>query len=92
MSLLAEVLLEGHWARHAACRDLDPRLFTPNEREDENEERLEDGRRICIDLCLVREECLAHAIEHKEPSGVWGGQRATERGMSRRATNRGRAG
>jgi WhiB family redox-sensing transcriptional regulator len=92
MSAFTELLLPGHWANHAACRDLDPKLFTPDETETEDANRLEDGVTICKEICLVQSACLTHALEHGEPVGVWGGRRATERMPSRRARNRGRKG
>lgn len=58
------------WMRHAACR----RARIPT---DEFFPNMPDWmprtvRQIC-DACPVREECLDHALEHHEESGVWGG-------------------
>jgi WhiB family redox-sensing transcriptional regulator len=46
-------------------------------------ESLEPARAICAG-CLVRDSCLAHALEHDERHGVWGGLSPRERGQLRR--------
>ncbi|MFV2198312.1 WhiB family transcriptional regulator [Nocardiopsis sp. LOL_012] len=49
------------------CRD-EPDLFFAEAPAD-----VEAAKRVCVD-CPVREQCLADALERKEPWGVWGGQ------------------
>ena len=50
------------------CRREDPELFfgeTPSD--------VELAKALCLD-CPVRRECLAGALERREPWGVWGGE------------------
>jgi WhiB family transcriptional regulator, redox-sensing transcriptional regulator len=62
------------WAGGAACQGHDL------------QEWMDDGpdlptgaaRAICAD-CPVRAACLAHALTHDEPWGMWGGLTARER-------------
>lgn len=41
------------------------------------------AQRLVCSQCLVRAECLAHAVEHNE-LGVWGGTDERERRATRR--------
>lgn len=59
------------WVGQAACKGLDPAIFYPPTDEDADE-----AKAVCAQ-CPVAEDCLEHAIEHREKNGVWGG--ATER-------------
>jgi WhiB family transcriptional regulator, redox-sensing transcriptional regulator len=55
-------------AEHLPCRTNDPELFfaeTPGD--------VELAKALCQD-CPVLTECLAGALERREPWGVWGGQ------------------
>jgi WhiB family transcriptional regulator, redox-sensing transcriptional regulator len=66
------------WQLRAACRDTGPAIFFPAgnpKRAQADEER---AKGVCS-FCPVRARCLAFAIEHDEPSGVWGGLNAEER-------------
>ena len=63
--------MERNWVGRAACRGLDPTIFYPLTEED-----ADDAKVVCSQ-CPVNDECLEHAIEHREKNGVWGG--ATER-------------
>jgi hypothetical protein len=64
----------GKWTVDAACRGMDP------------DEWMDDGpgqptgaaRAICA-ACPVRAACLAHALAHDEPWGMWGGLTTRER-------------
>src|SRR4051812_1063202 len=66
--------LPGAWAAEAACRGTDP------------DEWIDDGpgqptgvaRAICA-ACPARAACLAHALAHDEPWGMWGGLTTRER-------------
>jgi WhiB family transcriptional regulator, redox-sensing transcriptional regulator len=62
-------VLESLWASELdlPCRR-DPDLFFAEAPED-----IEAAKALCVD-CPVREQCLAEAIERREPHGVWGGQ------------------
>lgn len=75
--------------RRGACRP--PLGATPAERrahvgywwphDDAHEAR---GKVVCLTMCPVRVECLAHALRY-EDGGTWGGLTAHERRRMRRA-------
>jgi WhiB family redox-sensing transcriptional regulator len=50
------------------CRSNDPELFFAETPTD-----VELAKALCVD-CPVRAECLAGALERREPWGVWGGE------------------
>jgi WhiB family transcriptional regulator, redox-sensing transcriptional regulator len=50
------------------CRSNDPELFFAETPTD-----VELAKALCLD-CPVRAECLAGALERREPWGVWGGE------------------
>jgi WhiB family redox-sensing transcriptional regulator len=50
------------------CRLTDPELFFAESPAD-----VEQAKALCLD-CPVRQECLAAALDRREPWGVWGGQ------------------
>jgi WhiB family transcriptional regulator, redox-sensing transcriptional regulator len=50
------------------CRRESPELFFAETPAD-----VETAKALCVD-CPVRAECLAGALERREPWGVWGGQ------------------
>ncbi|MFP5577158.1 MAG: WhiB family transcriptional regulator [Acidimicrobiia bacterium] len=61
-----------------ACRGADPDVFFPDRGES-----LEPAKRICGE-CVVRDECLEHALRNGERFGVWGGTSERERRRLRR--------
>ena len=63
------------WRASAACNGQDPKIWFP---EGTRMSSLRRAVAIC-NLCPVKEECLAHALEVKEPHGVWGGASETQR-------------
>ena len=63
------------WMARAACRDLPPETFFP-----EDGGGVEVARRICA-RCPVREDCLEYALSRHIAHGVWGG--TSERGRQR---------
>ena len=63
------------WQEDAACRGTGPALFYAKRGATEDTEA---ARAIC-NACPVRVECLAHAVEHKEYHGMWGGLSQRER-------------
>ncbi|MGV9271429.1 WhiB family transcriptional regulator [Kitasatospora sp. NPDC003701] len=69
-----------NWQLGAACRGADTSLFfhPSGERGKAHDEREEDAKRVCQG-CPVRRQCLRHALEVREPYGVWGGLTETER-------------
>jgi len=50
------------------CRQVDPDLFFPELPTD-----VERAKALCAD-CPIRAQCLAGALERREPWGVWGGE------------------
>ncbi|MDP9824110.1 WhiB family redox-sensing transcriptional regulator [Nocardioides massiliensis] len=50
------------------CRAADAELFFAESPAD-----VETAKALCLD-CPVRAECLAGALERREPWGVWGGE------------------
>jgi WhiB family transcriptional regulator, redox-sensing transcriptional regulator len=50
------------------CRSQDPELFFAESPAD-----VEYAKSLCLD-CPVRMQCLAGALERREPWGVWGGE------------------
>lgn len=61
------------WQEQARCTSTDPEAFFP-----EVGSSGRGAKRICS-RCEVKAECLAHALEHREPYGVWGGKSPGER-------------
>lgn len=55
-------------AEQLPCRTEDPELFFA-----ESPQRVELAKVICT-ACPLRAECLAGALERREPWGVWGGE------------------
>ena len=50
------------------CRAQDPELFFAESPAD-----VEFAKSLCLD-CPVKAQCLASALERREPWGVWGGE------------------
>lgn len=78
-----EVVTEptGWWAS-ANCRGLDPALFFP-----ERGESTEPAKAVCTG-CVVRDPCLAYALDNREQFGIWGGTAERERKRIRSARRR----
>ncbi len=70
------------WQLAAACRDVDTSLFFHpfGERGQAHDDREAEAKRICGG-CPVRDQCLSHALEVREPYGVWGGLSESERAL-----------
>ena len=67
------------WQLAARCRGRDDLFFHPHgEREPMRSEREEAAKAVC-ESCPVRPECAQHALEMREPYGVWGGMSESER-------------
>ncbi len=62
----------GRWVALAACGDDPERQFAEDYRA------MAEAKRVCS-ACPVQPECLAYALEHAEPFGVWGGMSSEER-------------
>lgn len=67
--------MDRHWVTRSACKGLDPTIFYPA-----TDEEADEAKAVCAE-CPVQEDCLEHAIGHREHNGVWGG--ATERERQR---------
>ncbi len=73
------VIREERWEDKALCRGDYVLFIAPTgELPEDREVREAAAKRICA-TCIVREECLEHALRKKEPAGVWGGLTETER-------------
>lgn len=68
-----------------ACTEHDPDLWFAAERSHD----AEIATTICYRDCPVRETCLAHALEHDERHGIWGGLSERERRRVARGQGRG---
>ncbi len=60
------------WTAQASCAD-DPELMFA-----EDLRSVAEAKRACA-ACPVASDCLAYALDHAEPFGVWGGLTAEER-------------
>lgn len=73
------------WRHKAACLTEDPDLFFPVGNTGPALQQIEDAKKVCL-VCIVREQCLAWALENGQDHGVWGGKSEDERrAMKRRA-------
>ena len=68
------------WQLDGACRTADPAIFfhPEGERGSERARRQAAARAVC-ERCVVRVECVSHALAVREPYGVWGGMSEEER-------------
>ncbi|WP_431982592.1 WhiB family transcriptional regulator [Streptomyces qinglanensis] len=68
------------WQLLAACRGVDSSLFfhPEGERGAARSAREASAKEVCM-RCPVRAECAAHALQVREPYGVWGGLTEDER-------------
>jgi WhiB family redox-sensing transcriptional regulator len=65
----------GAWAESAACAQVDPDLWFPDQGQ---RSQHREAKAICA-ACPVRAECLAYAVGRGEVHGIWGGLDYTER-------------
>jgi WhiB family redox-sensing transcriptional regulator len=65
-----------NWRAKSRCKD-DPERQFPGDKDPAGIER---ARAVCR-LCPVADECLADALQRREPFGVWGGLSEFERRM-----------
>lgn len=80
--LLGALLFDGHgvpdWHADAACAQIGPELFVPDE---PTHDQTQAAKQICA-TCPVRAECLADVLAWEQPAyrhGVVGGLTANER-------------
>jgi WhiB family redox-sensing transcriptional regulator len=65
----------GAWAESAACAQVDPDLWFP---EQGQAAMTRAAKAICA-ACPVRAECLGYALRRGEVHGIWGGLDYTQR-------------
>jgi WhiB family redox-sensing transcriptional regulator len=69
---------ERKWLDRAACRDVDPDLFSFINDEKPSDVELAAAKEVCSG-CGVSLACLRTAIDTREPHGVWGGRSPEQR-------------
>lgn len=68
------------WQLKGACRDADPTLFFHPEGERGPARRNRDAAALTVCAsCPVLTSCRAHALQVREPYGVWGGMTEDDR-------------
>ncbi|MEX2278713.1 MAG: WhiB family transcriptional regulator [Acidimicrobiia bacterium] len=82
---MADIDLMGsrtqRWRTMSACRDVGSDAFFVDDPVGVFEER--SAKAVC-GQCFVIDDCLAYALTHDAPFGVWGGMTAAERRVVRR--------
>jgi WhiB family redox-sensing transcriptional regulator len=71
-------LSDAPWQAKANCMGVDPDLFFP-----ERGASAREAKEVCRG-CVVREDCLRHALSNGERFGIWGGLSERERRRMRR--------
>jgi hypothetical protein len=74
--------IASRWSTHAACSA--STVYPDSWFADPAEPGYQTARAVCAS-CPVRRCCLAHALTHDEPDGIWGGADPTERAWLRLA-------
>jgi len=77
------------WQLASACRDHDPALFfhPEGERGVARVTRERAAKAVCAG-CPVRSECARHALQVREPYGVWGGMSEEDREIAYQQVSR----
>ncbi len=81
ISHLPPPIIESYeWQDRGACARLDVGMFfsPESERGAKRTRREENAKAVCRQ-CPVVAQCLDHALQVREPYGVWGGMTAGER-------------
>ena len=78
------------WRHQSACRDEDPELFFPVGNTGPALTQIEEAKKVC-NRCVVKDACLAWALESGQDAGVWGGLSEDERRALKRRAARNRA-
>jgi WhiB family transcriptional regulator, redox-sensing transcriptional regulator len=76
-----QVSHKDEWTLRALCRGNHSYLFFPPstfERKDDRQRRELKAKAIC-GVCPVKGPCSDHALNIKEPFGIWGGMTEGER-------------
>lgn len=77
--------LPGGWAERAACRGYPTEWWFPDGQWVRSREDSAVAKRICRELCPVRQECLTHAVTYRE-LGIWAATTEAERRWRRKAS------
>jgi len=65
------------WMSRSACQGADPGLFFPATAAGIGRRQIGKAKTVC-GRCVVRANCLSHALK-TEQDGIWGGTTAQER-------------
>lgn len=85
--LPAPVVSTWEWQLRAACRDIDSGLFFhPDDERGPAKDHRDRRAKIVCRRCPVIESCRNHALDVREPYGVWGGLTVAERALILRGT------
>jgi WhiB family redox-sensing transcriptional regulator len=66
------------WLDRGACLSADPELFFPVTGSGPGFVQTARAKAVCRG-CLVQEQCLAYALDTRQPHGIWGGLSEDER-------------
>ncbi len=68
------------WQVAGACRGMDSEVFfhPTRERAKARRARIDAAKAVCR-TCPVIQQCLDHALQAREPYGIWGGRSEDER-------------
>ena len=69
---------DSRWMKDGNCLGIDPDLFYP-----ERGVSSANAKKVCQD-CVVKTECLSHALFEFERLGIWGGTTEKERRAMRK--------
>ncbi len=81
VEVISELVRSQRWRELSACRDVGSETFFADGPIGMLEET--SAKAVCGE-CLVIDDCLAYAITHNAPFGVWGGMTAAERRVIRK--------
>lgn len=82
LDVFPDVIRPPAFTKDALCIEHPEVDFFPERGESTN-----PAKRVC-DACIVREDCLAHAVEYKIQHGIWGGTSERERRQVRELRRR----
>ena len=68
----------GDWADDAACKGHTTAMFPRSGSGNGSHDDYGPAKQLCA-TCPVTDQCLEHAIRHREREGVWGGTTPTDR-------------
>lgn len=75
--------VNNDWAESALCKGQPQEWWFPiDHNTKESRKFISQAKAIC-NICTIKQECLASAIENNELFGIWGGKTPAERGISR---------